>query len=306
MEKNHFHATPQQYKNYEKHAILSAIEDGRITEKEAGLFREFLTETDSENNLSAQRKFKLASNLCTAARHMPDFTEMTLGGLYEGIDAIKDGTSIHTGKPYTKNTQSDLLRIVKRFTLWMVENGHSDIDVKKVQKKVKVPAYSTKTKSEEDILTEEEVLKIIDSIKSIRYRALVSILFEGGFRIQECADMKWQDVRFTDWGARIRTDGKTEKERAVPILIYCDTLAKWQSEHPNPSPDNYVFLNLHDKPLKYQNTLKTIKQFAADAGIEKHLTPHIFRHSRITFCLRHGMQETLLKKTFWGMRLRRC
>lgn len=299
MIKNHFHAAPNQYKTYEIRAIENAIADGRITKTEAGYIREFLSETNSENNLSAQRKFKLASNLCTASQYMPAIDEMTIGDLYEALDKIKAGTSARSGKPYTRNTQSDLLRIVKRFMLWKVENGYSDLDVKKVQK-IKIPAYSTKTKSEEDILTEEEVLKIISSIKSIRYRALVSVLFEGGFRIQECADMKWQDVRFTHWGARIRTDGKTEKERAVPIIMYSDTLAKWQSEHPDPSPENYVFLNLHDKPLKYQNTLKTIKQFAEEAGIERKITPHIFRHTRVTMCLRSGMQETLLKKTFWG------
>jgi len=59
-------------------------------------------------------------------------------------------------------------------------------------------------------------------------------------------------------------------------------------------------LNLHDNPLKYQSILKTIKQIVTDAGIERKITPHIFRHSRITHCLRKGMQETLCKKTFWG------
>ena len=298
MEKNAFHATRHQYQTYETRAIENAISDGRISKREAGYIREFLSETNSQKDLSAQRKFKLASNLCTVSQYTPDIDEMTIGDLYEAVEKIKNGISSR-GKPYTRNTQSDLLRILKRFTVWLIENGYSDLNLKKVQK-IKIPAYSTKTKSDKDILTEEEILKIIATAKSIRYRALLSVLFEGGFRIQECADMRWQDVRFTDWGARIRTDGKTEKERAVPIIMYCDTLAKWQSEHPDPSPENYVFLNLHNKPLKYQNTLKTIKQFAEEAGIERKITPHIFRHSRITFCLRNGMQETLLKKTFWG------
>ncbi|WP_172673809.1 tyrosine-type recombinase/integrase [Methanogenium cariaci] len=123
---------------------------------------------------------------------------MTIGDLYEAVEKIKNGISSR-GKPYTRNTQSDLLRILKRFTVWLIENGYSDLNLKKVQK-IKIPAYSTKTKSDKDILNEEEVLKIISAAKSIRYRALLSVLFEGGFRIQECADMRWQDVRFTDWG----------------------------------------------------------------------------------------------------------
>lgn len=167
---------------------------------------------------------------------------------------------------------------------------------------MKVPAYVSKTKTEDAILTEEEVLTLINTPHSLRYRALLGVLYEGegGFRIHEVAAMRWDDVIFNDWGCRIRTDGKTEKERTVPIIAYRELLAQWRTEHPDPRPDNLVFLNYHNKPLKYQSVAKSITEFAREAGIEKHVTPHILRHSRITHVLRKGMQETLCKKTFWG------
>ncbi len=183
--------------------------------------------------------------------------------------------------------------------LWLIENGHVRIDFEKV-KKIRVPAYTPKVKSEDDILTEEEVKRIIETPRSLRYRALLGILYEGGFRIQEMAYLRWRDVIFFEWGCRIRTDGKTEKERNVPIIAYRELLAQWRTEHPDPSPDNFVFVNYHNRPLKYQSIEKAIQGFCAEAGIQKHITPHIFRHSRVTHVLRAGMQETIAKKTFWG------
>jgi len=83
-------------------------------------------------------------------------------------------------------------------------------------------------------------------------------------------------------------------------MIYYQLFIRWKSEHPNPEPEEYVFLNTYNQPLKYQSVLKNIRIFGKQAGITKNLTPHIFRHTRITNVLRDGLPETLVKETFWG------
>ncbi|MCK4269318.1 MAG: tyrosine-type recombinase/integrase [Methanogenium sp.] len=299
MPQNAFHSTAEQYRTYEKKSLSKAIEDGRVSASDTKYIREFLAEVNTQNNLSAQRKFKLMSNLTNVFQHLPPVEKITIADLYDAVEGIKGSTNRRTGKPYTKNTQNDLLRILKRFATWLVENKYSDMDLLKI-KKIKIPAYLSKTKTDDSILTEEEAKAVIETPHSLRYRALLGVLYEGGFRIQEIADMRWSDIRFTQWGARIRTAGKTEKERHVPIIMYREFLSQWQTEHPDPRADNYVFLNYHNAPLKYQSISKNIQKFCRDAGIERKITPHIFRHSRVTHVLRRGMQETLCKKTFWG------
>ncbi len=294
-----FHSRADQYRAYEKRSIEKAIEEGRVAHEDIRYVKEFLAEANSTGDLSPQRKFKLACNLMNAIQYLPPVKDLTLPDVYYARDSIKTATRTD-GKPYTKNTVADLIRILKRYITWLAENGHVDVDLPKLKKTVKVPAYVSKTKSEDDILTEEEVLRLINAPRSLRYRALLGVLYEGGFRIHETAAMQWGDVIFSEWGCRIRTDGKTEKERTVPIIAYRQYLAEWRVEHPDPSPGNYVFVNYHNKPLKYQSIAKTIAQFAEEVGIEKHVTPHILRHSRITHVLRRGMQETLAKRCFWG------
>ena len=39
---------------------------------------------------------------------------------------------------------------------------------------------------------------------------------------------------------------------------------------------------------------------ARHAGIEKHITPHIFRHSRITHLIKEQVPESVIKLMMWG------
>ncbi|MDR9817680.1 MAG: tyrosine-type recombinase/integrase [Candidatus Methanoculleus thermohydrogenotrophicum] len=39
---------------------------------------------------------------------------------------------------------------------------------------------------------------------------------------------------------------------------------------------------------------------ARRAGVEKAITPHLFRHSRITHMLQQGYSESVIKKIAWG------
>ena len=299
MENITFNGTNEQYRLYQAHSIKNALDAGSINQDEANLIREFITEIGIQNNLSETRKMKLTGNLCLSMKYLePDLKDATMADIYQAFESIKNGKT-RTNTTYTMNTISDLQRILKRFLRWSIENKYIGLDIQKIEK-IKISRTLTITKTEEDILTEEEVTKLINTPRSIRYRALLGVLYEGGFRIKEIACMKWDDVRFLNWGCRIRTNGKTGKERVVPILTYAETLAKYKSEHPNPRPDSLVFLNEHGKPLKYQSFCKVLSKFCREAGITKPITPHTFRHSRITHCLRRGMQETICKKTFWG------
>ena len=298
MESAAFHSTPEQYRKYQKRSIDNALLDGRLAESDVPYVREFIEEVSSTGNLSAQRKFKITSNLTNTIQHLPPAQEMILADIYAAAEAIKYAKR-PDGQEYSPNTKADFIRILKRYVVWLIENEHVKIDLKKV-KRIRVPAYTSKVKSEADILTEAEVKKLIETPRSLRYRALLGVTYEAGLRIQEAAYLKWSDVRFHEWGCTVRTAVKTEKERIIPVIAYRELLSQWQTEHPDPNPDSYVFLNYHNSPLKYQSILKTIRGFCAKADIQKHFTPHILRHSRVTHVLRSGMQETIAKQVFWG------
>jgi predicted Zn-ribbon and HTH transcriptional regulator len=69
------------------------------------------------------------------------------------------------------------------------------------------------------------------------------------------------------------------------------------------SPDKYIFPTKGSngaKYLGYEAVRYAIKEARITAGIEKHITPHIFRHTRITDLMRMGVSEQSIKMMAWG------
>ena len=299
MKNERFHVDPASYQKYEERSIEKGLKAGIITPHDANLIKSFAYETGVTNNLSPARRFKLVTNLMTSYRFLPPVEKMNLSNVFPAIYSIQQGKRMN-GKKFTQNTIADLIRFSKRYLIWLAENGHISIPIEKIRK-IKTPAYNLKTKSDEDILTEDEVKKLIQSAKSIRYRALLGVMYEAGLRSSEIASLQWQDVIFFHWGARIKTSGKTGKSRSIPIIVYHEFLAQWRATYPGtPEGENFVFVNMHLKPLQYRGLAKTLDNFRKAAGIERKITLHTLRHSRITHALRGGLQETQVKKTFWG------
>lgn len=293
-----FHKSVDQQEKYRERSLDRAIEDERLSTEDLPVVREYLTELAITNNLTPARQEKNATTLMSVIGYLPRLHEIRLAHCYSAFEQLKRGRRVRDGEPLSPNSIADFSRALKRFLLWLIENGHIEVDEAKI-KRIRVPAYKP-VKTEGNVFTPEEISRLISATKSLRYKALIAIVYEAGLRIHEAASLRWRDVTFTDWGCRIRTAGKTGRIRIIPVIAYREVLAKWQSEHPHPDPDEFVFLSNHNRPLRYASLVRTIRKFAVDAGIDRQFTPHDFRHSRITHALRDGLPETHAKKLFWG------
>ncbi|MDO8871292.1 MAG: site-specific integrase [Methanoregula sp.] len=78
-------------------------------------------------------------------------------------------------------------------------------------------------------------------------------------------------------------------------------VSSWRNDYPLPiTPDAFVFLTNKKAPLGYAGLAKQLPVIAKRAGITKHITPHIFRHTRATLLIRQGYGEAIVKKLLWG------
>jgi len=302
MTNRRYHGSPDQYFRQAGASISKALTENRITQEDADLITEFVDELSS--GISPGRYFKIASTLVTVRRFFDcEYSQCTKSGLHKAIRDMKYATKAD-GTPYTLNTKTDYIKFTKRFFTWLSKNGRVDIS-KETIAGIKAGGYDMHTKSDEDVLTAEEITAIIDAAQTRKYKAYFGVLYEAGARSIELANLKWQDVSFHPWGAQVRlTDhksGRTPKIRTLPIITYSTYLAAWRSEYPgNATGDNFVFITPRGEPMQYRGVEKALKLFVKKAGIEKIVTLHRFRHSRITHALRGGMSETLAKRAFWG------
>jgi integrase/recombinase XerD len=148
-----------------------------------------------------------------------------------------------------------------------------------------------------DTLSFPEVEALLEAIplgepEGHRNRAMLEVLYSSGLRVSELVELKKSQV-FTEVGF-LKVVGKGNKERLVPIGKAALHHLKLYEEHvrsqqaPARGQEEYVFLNRRGQKLTRVMVFLIIKKTAAQAGIQKNISPHTFRHSFATHLIEGG------------------
>jgi integrase/recombinase XerD len=148
-----------------------------------------------------------------------------------------------------------------------------------------------------DVLEYEEIRLMLEGIdlshpQGTRNRAILETLYACGLRVSELTQLKISGL-FLEVGF-IRVLGKNNKERLVPIGESAIKYIRQYLEHiRNKGPigkgqEDIVFLNRRGRALSRVMVFHIVKDTAANAGIEKNVSPHTFRHSFATHLVEGG------------------
>jgi integrase/recombinase XerD len=149
----------------------------------------------------------------------------------------------------------------------------------------------------EEVLTPEEVTRMVGAAPNARDRALIAVLYESGCRIGEILDLRVQDVTPATPGIVLRVDGKTGPRR-IRLIASTPYLVDYLNGHRfRDEPSRHLWVTLNDLPMQYARTALMLRRAARIAGIKKHIYPHLFRHSRATHLASH-LTESQMKAYF--------
>lgn len=216
-----------------------------------------------------------------------DFKELTKDDYISIVGSIE----ARNYKDWTKITYK---RILKKFVSWLY-GGEVDPDCIKWIKF----NYKTAKRLPEEILTQDEVKRLIEAAIKPRDKALIACLYESGCRIGELGDMKLKHVQFDNYGAKLLVKGKTGQRR-VRIISSVSYLARWINEHPqknDPEAPLWISFTDHQQMLNYCLIRQKLVRLALKAGITKKVNPHSFRHARATHLCSH-LTEAQMKEYF--------
>jgi len=131
----------------------------------------------------------------------------------------------------------------------------------------------------------------------IRDIAVIELLFATGMRVSELCSLKPADIDLTS--RNILIYGKGAKERILQIgnLQVLSALVLYQETfHEDIEQCGYFFVNrLHHK-LSDQSVRFMINRYADLAGIDQHITPHMFRHSFATLLLEQDVDIRYIQR----------
>jgi len=155
-------------------------------------------------------------------------------------------------------------------------------------------------KMPEELLNEDEMMRVIQSCKCERDRALMAVLCESGCRVGEIGTIKIKHISLEEHGARLTVDGKTGM-RKILVVSSAPYLQTWLNHHPkNGNPDEFLWLNYQGNLMSYATISQILKQSAKKAGIKKRVYPHLLRHSRATIMAKCMTDATMKHYFGWA------
>lgn len=160
------------------------------------------------------------------------------------------------------------------------------------------PSVGVKTmKIPEEVLTPEEVTRLVAAADNIRDRAFIAALYESGCRIGEILTLRIKHLAPANPGMQIRVDGKTGPRRVL-LISSAPYLSELLNMHPSRDRgEELLWLTLSGKKMRYSTVIGLLRRLSHKAGIRKHLYPHLFRHSRATHLANH-LTEAQMKEYF--------
>lgn len=184
-----------------------------------------------------------------------------------------------------------ILSGVRSFYRFLVLEHEIEQDPTELLESPKIGRHLPQVLSVEEI---DRIESVIDQSKpeGVRDHCIIEVLYSCGLRISELTGLQISDL-FLDEGF-IRVHGKGSKERLVPISPKAiNELRTWLEirSHFNVKSgyEDHVFISrTRGKALSRISLFVFIQQYAAQAGIEKEISPHTFRHSFATHLLMGG------------------
>jgi integrase/recombinase XerD len=134
-----------------------------------------------------------------------------------------------------------------------------------------------------EVLTKDEVSKLINSAKTTKTRLILQLLYSSGLRVSELVNLRKQDLDFNENIGWVRA-GKGKKDR---MFILAKKLSK-KIEKYTKKHENWSYIFSEKKPLTTRNIQKIVEKAAFFAGLQKKVHPHTLRHSFATHLLDAG------------------
>jgi integrase len=201
---------------------------------------------------------------------------------------------------YKPNTFGQMLYIGIAFLEWLQPPNVNIADLKKIRP----PQADRTTKTAASMLTEEEVQALIKATRNSRDRAIVTTMYEGGFRPIELVRLTWDEIKFDEYGCVINCSEKTGIPRYIRLIIAAPLLAQWKSDYPAPIVRGArVFVKARGTPPEPITTVtitRLYEKLVRQSGLEKHFYPYLVRHSRVTHMMEQQIPESVIKLQHWG------
>ena len=188
-------------------------------------------------------------------------------------------------RKYSVSSQRQFISALKVFTSFYPQTKIHNLSLERPKKSRILPT----------VLSQEEVLKIIQCTQNIKHRAILTLLYSCGLRIGELINLKLADFH-VERKQLIVKKGKGRKDRYVSLAdSFLPLLSNYYHSY---KPTIYFVEGQNGGKYSAESIRSFLRKSCKKAGIRKLVTPHTLRHSYATHLLENGVDlryiQTLL------------
>lgn len=211
----------------------------------------------------------------------------------------------HLHKSYKQKTVKRKIASIKAFYNYLEE---TEIIAESPFRKIKVKFKETVTLPR--IIPREEIEKLLNHMYQclnendkasrkfmLRDVAVIEVFFATGARVYEISNIRDDSINLNT--GLIRLMGKGGKERCVQIsnTSILEVLKKYYDENEQSiKKSGYFFVNNRESRYTEQSIRLMLKKYTKQAGIERNITPHMFRHSFATYLIEEGVDVSCVQQ----------
>ncbi len=160
---------------------------------------------------------------------------------------------------------------------------------------VRIP-YPRVPRKQPVVLSKGEVLRVLEAISSIKYRAIITAAYAAGLRISEACSLHATSIDRSR-GLLLVRGGKGGKDRTVMLSATLLALLEtyWWAERPG---DEYLFPGKAPGSVVAACSVRNALRVATAAAriFNKRVTPHTFRHSFATHLIEDGVDISVVQE----------
>ncbi len=199
---------------------------------------------------------------------------------------------------YAKSTSEKIYSYLHSFYNFLKKEEYIEINPFRYVEKPEV----TRIKTKDDVLSIQEINKLIDTLYklNIRDRVIIVFLVTTGCLLNELVNLKWKDLMVDDKNNYYTNLGKGRKERIVKLHPYCFKLIEEYRSYSGLSDvimptEDFVFTTQKSNSITDRNVRLIVRKALDLAGLSQYSAKD-FRHSFAAISLRLGANEEDIKK----------
>lgn len=162
---------------------------------------------------------------------------------------------------------------------------------KVLHKRIKLP-HPKRNKTIPEILTPDEMKRMISSTTNIKHKLILKIIYGCGLRVSEVVNLKKEDINLSESLIKINL-AKGRKDRFVKIP---DSIKEELNHYFMLEESDILFPSNRGGKLTTATIQAIVENSAKKAGIQKNVHPHTLRHSFATHLLEQGTDLRIIQK----------